>query len=228
MTNQLTSKEFLIGAALGGLLGTVTALMVAPKSGKRLRQDIADIYSDISEKTQDTVDDLTKKSKTMVKKVNDCSCDIADKAKCLVHGVSNWMGSKEELIEDHSTKDLVLGSIAGGILGAVAGLLLAPKPGVELREDLEETYNNLADSTQEVAKDLTKKGKKVAKNITNQTNEWLSLAKDVVDQFTGNVEEIGEDVVAKGKKLFNAHSLDDIKEWATLGMRIWHHMKKRG
>lgn len=53
------SLDFIMGALVGGLLGGATSLLVAPKSGKELREDISDAYEDITEKAQE----LTKQVK---------------------------------------------------------------------------------------------------------------------------------------------------------------------
>ena len=50
---QNYTKGFLVGAILGGAVGAITALLLAPKSGKELRQDIASKSSDIYDKASD-------------------------------------------------------------------------------------------------------------------------------------------------------------------------------
>lgn len=46
------NKTFWIGALIGGVLGSVSALLLAPKSGRELRHDIAEGAQQVSEKTQ--------------------------------------------------------------------------------------------------------------------------------------------------------------------------------
>ena len=38
--NGINTKDFLIGALVGGIVGAVTALLLAPKSGKEMRSDL--------------------------------------------------------------------------------------------------------------------------------------------------------------------------------------------
>ena len=45
------TKGFIIGALVGGVAGALTALLLAPKSGAELRQDIAKTSSDVYGKT---------------------------------------------------------------------------------------------------------------------------------------------------------------------------------
>jgi len=46
-------KGFLAGALIGGLSGAITALLLAPKSGKELRMDIAEKSYELYDKAQD-------------------------------------------------------------------------------------------------------------------------------------------------------------------------------
>jgi len=48
---QSQAKDFLIGALVGGIIGSLTALLLAPKSGKELRQDLVDQTKNMKEKT---------------------------------------------------------------------------------------------------------------------------------------------------------------------------------
>ncbi|OZB96729.1 YtxH domain-containing protein [Paenibacillus sp. XY044] len=48
-----TNKSLLWGALVGSIVGSVTALLLAPKSGKELRQDIAEGARTVGGKTQE-------------------------------------------------------------------------------------------------------------------------------------------------------------------------------
>ncbi|MGM9924286.1 MAG: YtxH domain-containing protein [Bacillus sp. (in: firmicutes)] len=49
---SVNSKDFMIGALIGGIVGAATALFLAPKSGKELRSDLNDGAKLLSEKTE--------------------------------------------------------------------------------------------------------------------------------------------------------------------------------
>lgn len=51
------SKGFLIGALVGGAVGAITALLLAPKSGKELREDISRKSNELMDKAQDLIGD---------------------------------------------------------------------------------------------------------------------------------------------------------------------------
>lgn len=49
--NNFNTKDFLIGAFIGGVVGAATALFFSPKSGKDIRQNISSQASSIIERT---------------------------------------------------------------------------------------------------------------------------------------------------------------------------------
>ncbi|MDF2557101.1 MAG: YtxH protein [Bacillales bacterium] len=87
-------------------------------------------------------------------------------------------------------KKFVIGAAIGGAVGAIAALLLAPKKGSELRQDIMEKADDLLDKTV----DIREKG-----------SEWVSIAVE-------KGSEIKDQVVAKGQGLKDKLSKKDIGE----------------
>lgn len=221
---HMHTKEFVVGAAVGSLLGSVAALLVAPKAGKKLRAEICDAYCNISDKTQD----LASKGKSLAKSFGCQTCGWVSKGKSAVDGakesIRGW-GSEEE--EEETTRDLLIGGLVGGILGATVGLLLAPKSGEALRQDISDTYEDMSERTHDFANDVTKKGKSFAKKASSRANKWLDLAKEVVDGLTDEVEEKGEDWVEHVKGLVNNKHANKVMDWAHLGYRLWQGIQSK-
>lgn len=216
MTNQnRQAKDFLIGAAVGGVLGTVTALLTAPKSGKRLRQDLSDVYEDLTDKTNDMACQVGKRSRSWLKNVKGQTADWTERARSMM---------EEE--EEHETRDRFIGGMTGGVLGALAGLLLAPKSGSEFRQDIADTYEDLSDKAQDFAGQVKRRGRKAAKNVSAQANDWIDYAKDIVDYLADKAEDVKEKFVdEEGENQGNR--LQNIAELASMGYRVWQEMKKR-
>jgi|GEM_PF-839819 len=230
MTNHhLHTKEFLVGAAVGSVLGSVTALLIAPKTGKKLCKEICNAYSHIS----DTTHDLADKGKSLAKSFTCHKCHWAKKAKSMVDGARktarDWGLVEEEPEEkdEQGTKDFFIGSIAGGILGAAVALLLTPKSGEELRQNLKETYEDVAEKTQDFGEEITKKGKCFAKTARCRGNKWLELAKDLVDELTEGAHEKGEDLLEHVKGLINNKRTNEAIDWAHLGYRLWQRIRPK-
>jgi gas vesicle protein len=109
-------------------------------------------------------------------------------------------------------KDFIMGAVVGGLLGAMAALLLAPKSGRELRQDISNQYETISEKTQQIASAVGEKTASIAKTATSQTSEWVDKAKEVtgtvIDEVktwsenrkqTEGVEEMPEAVEAEVK-----------------------------
>jgi gas vesicle protein len=219
----MSTKEFIIGATIGSLLGSASAFLLAPKTGKKMRRDISDLYDELFEKTQDLACMISKKGKCLV---NDASgqSDWTSKAKSLMSDLADRINffKKEEAQDTCQVKEFVIGAVAGGLIGALAGLLLAPKPGDKFRDDIMDTYNDVTDKTQDFANHVQKQGKYMAKNARKKANKWLDLAKNMVNEFVDDAEEINENVTEKVKDFadMGRDRLGPILEWAALGLRV--------
>jgi gas vesicle protein len=94
MSNKVDGKDFIIGAVVGGLLGAMTALLLAPKSGRELRKDIAEGYETISDKTHEIVSTVSDKTSAIAKTAAAQTSEWVDKAKevagTVVGEVKTW------------------------------------------------------------------------------------------------------------------------------------------
>lgn len=222
--HNLHTKEFIVGAAVGSLLGSVAALLVAPTTGKKLRDGICGTYCDISDKTND----FANRSRSIAKNIGCQTCDWAGKAKSVVDGaaktVRGWVGHEEE---EHTSRELLIGGLIGGVLGAAVALMLAPKSGEDFRQDLADTYEDMSERTHEFADQMTKKGKAFAKRTNNRANKWFALAQDIVSGLSDDVQEKGEDIIDHVKDLVKNNHVSEILDWAQLGYRAWHGLQSK-
>lgn len=85
--NSINSKDFIIGVLIGGIIGAATALFIAPKAGKDLRQEITEQAKSLSEKTDKIRRDITETAKEKTSTVTDVvsskSAEIVSKVKSL-------------------------------------------------------------------------------------------------------------------------------------------------
>lgn len=222
--HHLHTKEFVVGAAVGSLLGSVAALLIAPKAGKKLREDICDAYTCLTDRTQD----LANRGKSLAKSFGCQTCGWTNKAKsaveCAGKMVKGWTSEEEE---EETTRDLLIGGLIGGIVGAAVGLLLAPKSGEDLRHDLAETYDDLSEKTQDFAEDVAKRGKSFAKTANSKANKWLAFAQDIIDDLTEGAQEKGEEWIEQAKGLVKNKRVNEVMDWAQLGYRLWRGIQSR-
>ncbi len=88
--------------------------------------------------------------------------------------------------ESQSLGKFLTGAIVGGAVGAVIGMLLAPRSGSEtrdiIREEFEHRYRDSADALREGSEHLKEKA---------------SVLKDKVKDFSGDLEEKGQQVISR-------------------------------
>lgn len=79
MSNQDSNyKPFLIGTLIGGAIGAITALLLAPKSGRELRRDIVDTSNDIYDKASDYVTNSIQEGRTKAQNIVNAARRQAD------------------------------------------------------------------------------------------------------------------------------------------------------
>lgn len=99
------NKGWIWGAAIGTIVGSVTALLFAPKPGKELRKDIADGARQVGEKTGE-----------IATKVGEQSAHLAEKVKETAGGfiqdIQTWRECKEEeTVSEASDKEAQISAI---------------------------------------------------------------------------------------------------------------------
>ncbi|SDB81217.1 YtxH domain-containing protein [Shouchella lonarensis] len=95
-----------------------------------------------------------------------------------------------------NTKDFLIGTLIGGIVGATTALFLAPKSGKELRGDLTEQAQFVKDKTIKLSSDVRDKS---GAWIDVAKEKSSALAKTVSDQ-SQQVAEIVKNVSAAAKE----------------------------
>lgn len=99
------TKGFIFGTLIGGAIGAITALLLAPKSGKELRQDIAEKSSDIYGKASDLFSQVESKVSSSVgttinegkEKAKKIVTDAKNQAEVLLHNA-------EKILNEAKTK----------------------------------------------------------------------------------------------------------------------------
>ncbi|UQZ82902.1 YtxH-like protein [Paenibacillus konkukensis] len=89
MAADKKGKDLLVGAVVGTVLGAVTALLLAPKSGRELRADLAEGVHTVSEKTQQVAGTVADKSKQL-------AGTLSEKTQLIGNQTSEWAGKVKE------------------------------------------------------------------------------------------------------------------------------------
>ena len=101
---NINTKDFLLGALVGGIVGSLAALMLAPKSGRELRSDLNSGAYQLREKTDHLRDTAVVKSNEIASTVKDktaaISKTVAKQSTELVSKVKGLKGQKSEELSD--------------------------------------------------------------------------------------------------------------------------------
>ena len=88
--------NFLAGMGLGALVGAMTALLLAPKSGPETRQDLKTAADDLRAKADKVVQDLSESSEELVKKSKDILESTKSKVQQAIETGRQAMVKKQE------------------------------------------------------------------------------------------------------------------------------------
>ena len=165
-TNRKSS--ILIPALIGSAVGAGIAVLLAPQSGKKTRKDIKRFAANTRDQVADIIDegkDLYEEGSKVVARTVKAGREMYDEG---TEKIEKLMHKKE--------RSHVVPILTGGIIGAGIALLLTPKSGKEVREDLK----RIAADTRDTFVSTVDKGKalymKLSKDIPKTVKELRHAA----------------------------------------------------
>ena len=102
--NHINTKDFLIGTLVGGIVGALTALFLAPKSGKELRGDLNDHAYLLREKTESLRETAIEKSSEITSTVKDKTSALSKKVSEQSQGLVNKVKGIKVGVEDEQSE----------------------------------------------------------------------------------------------------------------------------
>ena len=81
------------------------------------------------------------------------------------------------------------GLLVGGALGALAGILFAPKSGKKLRSDIKEKGSEFLNDGKKIYADASTKAKDIFGEVKHQAKELKKEAEDVGEKIADEVHE---------------------------------------
>lgn len=77
--------KFLAGFVVGGALGAIAGLLLAPQSGEETRDLLSDASKDVVKKTDKTVKEIQEKADTVVSDMQKKGDEIMDKIQTIIN-----------------------------------------------------------------------------------------------------------------------------------------------
>jgi gas vesicle protein len=90
--------------------------------------------------------------------------------------------------KDDFAKGMMTGALIGGLVGVVVGILIAPKSGVETRQELSEKAKDFADKVQDEYDVLYDKAKRSTDTMINRLHELEVTARKKADELAGKLK----------------------------------------
>lgn len=81
----MSAGKFLAGFIVGGALGAVAGILLAPQSGEETRELLSDASKDVVKKTDKTVKDIQDKADTVVSELQTKGDEIMEKIQTLIN-----------------------------------------------------------------------------------------------------------------------------------------------
>jgi gas vesicle protein len=132
MSYENGGSNFVKGAVIGGLLGCLAGILVAPKASKELRNNLADGYLSATNKARS----LKNRGQRLF---------------CLKPAAEPSFFCRKST--------LITGSVIGGIVGIIAALLLAPESCKALKEHLEDSYDDIRHKAEDFIEEVNTRGR---------------------------------------------------------------------
>ncbi|EGL16058.1 MULTISPECIES: YtxH domain-containing protein [Paenibacillus] len=89
MSNESKGNGVLLGTLVGAGVGAITALLLAPKTGREMREDLSVKYSEWMAKGQELASDAKTKVADVASRVNEQTSNLVDRSKDLVSSAAN-------------------------------------------------------------------------------------------------------------------------------------------
>ncbi|REE80240.1 gas vesicle protein [Paenibacillus taihuensis] len=117
MAKKSGAKSFVYGAIAGGVIGSVTALLFAPKAGRELRKDISDGTQVVSEHTVRIASQVGESTTKIAKQVGSGVSTAAIKAKDgaihVIDSVRGWRSGSDDIDLVEEAQDVELSQEIG-------------------------------------------------------------------------------------------------------------------
>jgi gas vesicle protein len=113
----------------------------------------------------------------------------------------------------NNSKDFIVGSLVGGLIGAATALFLAPKSGKEIRDDLGQQATMVKKRTGRITSDALEKSSGIANAAKEKT---VSLSQAVTEQSSQIMNKVRDMTgTTKGQSDFIEKEIEDAMEQIT-------------
>jgi gas vesicle protein len=135
--------------------------------------------------------------------------------------------------ENKMAKGLIVGFLAGGIIGAVVALLYAPKSGRELRAEIGKKKDEILDDATEYmqiaktkAAELINEGKKKSEHLIDEAKKKAGTIIEDANKVLSDAKEKTADKIGSMKEKFTTEA-ERVKDAFKAGLDAYNEEKKK-
>lgn len=101
------SGGILLGTVIGGAVGVVATLLLAPKSGAKMRKELSNAYHSFCDKTKEIATTVGSTTKDLVENVKEEASDLVEHAKESNQNIKDSLATtKDELKDKFSSSNI--------------------------------------------------------------------------------------------------------------------------
>jgi len=100
MPDQTKGNGMLLGVVIGGTVGVLATLLLAPKSGAKMREELSEKYQSLCDKTKDIAATVGDATRGIVGSVKEESVNLAEQAKESNQNIKASLAASTEEIKD--------------------------------------------------------------------------------------------------------------------------------
>lgn len=194
--NQTTSdgnRHILTGLLVGTIVGAIAAALIGSPKGKEIREDLYHSCADASKKVCNAAQALSEKSH-----------DLSDRFLGCNHRSSHNL-------------NLIIGAVAGGIIGVSAIIFLTSESTKSLRDQVTHSFECISSQ----AKDFEDAAHSTADSLQENAACWVKK----VDRL---INILNEKKFSQSKKEDSAYHepLNKILDWAVVAAQLFQSLKK--
>ncbi|MFD0958538.1 YtxH domain-containing protein [Paenibacillus chungangensis] len=104
---------FLLGALAGGVIGSITALLLAPKSGKELREDIALQAQKVGDSTVQAANRVGDATSRIARDIGSSAAGLADRTRQAAESVVSGIRGSRTQEEDDLANEEAVATVSG-------------------------------------------------------------------------------------------------------------------
>ncbi|WP_301109427.1 YtxH domain-containing protein [Sporosarcina sp.] len=174
-TNDLYEEEsngtgsFLAGAIIGGIIGAATALFLAPKTGREMREDFTTQASQLKDKSIELSSTAKEKAVELSSAAKDKTADLTDTAKEKTAAFTS--AAKDKTSELSQTIQVQSGQLMDKVKSATAKTSIPMDDGTVSSEGEEATDYKSMNKNSETSGELKKSDQPISENEKQKPNK---------------------------------------------------------